>query len=270
MPVPWFFRALLAPLAALYAPLVQARLLLYRMGWKRACHLGRPTVSVGNLTAGGAGKTPVVDWLLGEAAALGLTAACLSRGYGRRTLAALSRVRAADGTPLDPVALGDEVALLAALHQATPLLVSADRVAAARLALLTDAPDLFVLDDGYQHLRAARDLNVLLADAQAGFGNGWQLPLGPLREPLREARRADVVLITKANLGDCATMAARLRALGVTAPVFRCDYRATELVRLDSWLGAAPALPASHSLPRPPRRLQHRPQRVRPRCPRGH
>ncbi len=245
MPVPWFFWPLLVPLAALYAPLVRLRLLLYRMGWKRTHRLGRPTVSVGNLTAGGAGKTPVVSWLLGATAALGLSAACLSRGYGRRTQATLSRVRAADGTPLDPVALGDEAALLAVLHPAVPLFVGADRVAAARLALLTDAPHLFVLDDGYQHLRAARDVNVLLVDAQAGFGNGRLLPLGPLREPMREVRRADVVLITKANLGDADAIAARLRARGVTVPVFRCDYRATELVRLDAWRAGTPALPVA-------------------------
>jgi len=239
MPVPWFVWLLLAPLGALYAKLVALRRLLYRIGWKRTHRLGRPTVSVGNLTAGGAGKTPVVSWLLGETATLGLAAACLTRGYGRRTRSALSRVRAADGTPLDPVTLGDEAALLAALHPSTPIFVGADRVAAARLALLTDAPRLFVLDDGYQHLRAARDLNVLLVDAQAGFGNGRLLPLGPLREPAREARRADVVLITKANLGDAGVIAARLRALGVSVPVFRSDYRARELVRLDAWRAGA-------------------------------
>ncbi len=245
---------LLLPLQALYAVLVGLRRLLFRLGLKRTHRLARPVIAVGNLTTGGTGKTPIVSWLLGEATALGVKAACLSRGYGRRTLATLSRVRGADGTPLDPIAIGDEIAMLAAAHPTVPFFVGADRVEAARLALLTDAPGLFVLDDAYQHLRVARDLNVLLVDAQAGFGNGRLLPLGPLREGVRAALRADVVLITKANLGDADAVAARLRALGVTAPVFRCEYRPTRLLRLDAQPGGgAPALPPGtpppHALP---------------------
>jgi tetraacyldisaccharide 4'-kinase len=217
----------------LYGALVRLRLLGYRRGWFKTQALGAPAIAVGNLTAGGTGKTPVVSWLLQEAAAAGIHAACLTRGYGRETQSTWSRVRAADGSPLDPLALGDEVAMLAMAHLKTPFFIGGDRVAAARLACVTDAPALFVLDDAYQHLRAGRDLNVLLVDAQSGFGNGRMLPLGPLREPLREVRRADVVLITKANLGSAAAVASELRHFGVSVPVFCCDYRATRIDRLD-------------------------------------
>jgi tetraacyldisaccharide 4'-kinase len=221
------------PLAALYGALVGLRLLAYRRGWRRSHRLGAATVAVGNLTAGGTGKTPLVSWLLREAQAAGLRPACLTRGYGRRTAAQLSRVCARDGTPVDAATLGDEAALLAASHPAVPVFVGADRVAAARLARITDAPDVFVLDDAYQHLRAARDLNVLLVDGQTGFGNGRLLPRGALREPLSGVARADVVLITHADAGGAEAVAAELRRLGVRAPVFRCAYRATGLARLD-------------------------------------
>ena len=221
------------PLAALYGVLVHTRLALYRRGWKRAIALGIPTVAVGNLTAGGTGKTPVVSWLLTEARAAGISSACLTRGYGRRTKTTLSRIRVTDGSLPDPLAVGDEVAMLAAMHPDVAFFVSPDRVASAHLARLTDAPHLLVMDDGYQHLRVRRDLNVLLVDAQARFGNGHVLPWGPLREPLSEVRRADVVLLTKSNLGDPDTAISELRALGVGTPIFRCDYLATKVVRLD-------------------------------------
>ena len=221
------------PLAALYGGLVRLRLAAYRLGWRRIHRLGAPTIAIGNLTAGGTGKTPVVSWLLREAQAAGHRPACLTRGYGRRTAADLSRACVQDGTPADAPSLGDEAAMLAASHPSIPFFVCADRVLAARLALLTDAPDLFVLDDGYQHLRAARDLNVLLVDGQTGFGNGRLLPRGPLREPLGGVARADVVLITKSEPGQGEAIEAQLRKLGVRAPVFRCAYRATGLARLD-------------------------------------
>ena len=228
------------PVAAAYSALVRLRLAAYRTGWRRTHRLGAATVAVGNLTAGGTGKTPVVSWLLREARAAGLRPACLTRGYGRRTAAHLSRVCVRDGTPAGAEALGDEAAMLAASHPAVPFFVCPDRVMAARLAAITDAPDLFVLDDAYQHLRAARDLNVLLVDGQTGFGNGRLLPLGPLREPLCGVERADVVLVTKAEAGQADAVLSQLRNLGVTAPVFRCAYRATGLARLD---GEARLLP---------------------------
>jgi len=221
------------PLAGLYGALVRLRLLAYRRGWRATLRLGAATVAIGNLTAGGTGKTPVVSWLLHEAQAAGLRPACLTRGHGRRTAARLSRVRVQDGTPVEARALGDEAAMLAERHPAVPFFVCPDRSLAARLAAVTDAPDMFVLDDAYQHLRAARDLNVLLVDGETGFGNGRLLPLGPLREPLSGAGRADVVLITKSASGEADGAVSALRRLGVEAPVFRCEYRPTALTRLD-------------------------------------
>ncbi|MFI5399478.1 MAG: tetraacyldisaccharide 4'-kinase [SAR324 cluster bacterium] len=228
-------------MAALYGALVRLRLMAYRRGWRSTHRLGAVAVAIGNLTAGGTGKTPVVSWLLHEAQAAGLRPACLTRGHGRRTAARLSRVRVQDGTPVEARALGDEAAMLAKQHPAVPFFICPDRSLAARLAAVTDAPDLFVLDDGYQHLRVARDLNVLLVDGQTGFGNGRLLPLGPLREPLSGAGRADVVLVTKSAAGHADAVLSTLRRLGVKAPVFHCDYRPTGLARLDGEATLPPA-----------------------------
>jgi tetraacyldisaccharide 4'-kinase len=142
-------------------------------------------------------------------------------------------VRAADGVPVDAAAIGDEPALLALRHPEVPFYVGAERADSGRLAKILDAPDLLVLDDGYQHLRLARDLNVLLVDAQRGFGNGRVLPVGPLREPLSALARADVIVITQANLGDADAVQQRLAQLGARQPVFRCTYEPARLRRLD-------------------------------------
>jgi tetraacyldisaccharide 4'-kinase len=230
---PWLAPVTL-PLGVLYRLLVGARTLAYRKGWLRTERAGVPVVSVGNLTVGGSGKTPFVDYLLREALRAGLHPACLSRGYGRRGRSHVARVRVADRVPADPVALGDEPSLLAQRNPEVPIYVGSDRAASGRLAQVLDAVDVLVLDDGYQHLRLARDLNILLVDAQRGFGNGRLLPRGPLREPLSALARADVIVISKANLGDADGIRRQLQDTWHAAqPIFRCDFRPGRLVRLD-------------------------------------
>jgi tetraacyldisaccharide 4'-kinase len=229
-------------LAPLYLALVALRLAAYRVGLLRARRAAGPVISVGNLTVGGSGKTPLAEYLLREAARAGLRPALLSRGYGRRGRSHVARVRLEEGTLADPVALGDEPAMLARRNPAVPVYVGRNRFLCARAAAILDAPDLYVLDDGYHHLRLARDLNVLLIDAERGLGNGRMLPWGPLREPLSAIARADVVLLAKANLGDPEALLRRLGGLGVKAPVFRCDFLPARLVRLD---GAATLPPAA-------------------------
>jgi tetraacyldisaccharide 4'-kinase len=232
---------LLAVLAVLYGGLSALRHAAYRLGWRRVERAGCPVLSVGNLTVGGSGKTPLVDWLLRAALAQGRRPAALSRGYRARSAAHVLRVRADEGGLPDPVAMGDEPALLARRNPAVPVYVARRRTLAARLAAAWDRPELLVLDDGFQHLALARDLDVVLVDAQQGLGNGRLLPLGPLREPLVAARRAHAVLITKANLGDAETLTRTLRAaLGPTPPVFRAEYRPHRLLRLDEQAELAP------------------------------
>ncbi len=236
-PPPWSW-PLWAPLAVVYRLLVWLRQLLYDMSLLRPFKADCPVISVGNLTVGGSGKTPLVEYLLRETQRAGREAVCLSRGYGGNTGAAISRIRADEGFPPDPMSLGDETAMLAGRNPGTPFYTARRRSEGARLAALWDSPDLILLDDGFQHLALHRDLNLLLIDAERGLGNGLTLPLGPLREPTRAALRADAILITKANLGDGEALRDRLRkTLGETIPLYLCEYLPARLSRLD---GGAP------------------------------
>lgn len=170
--------AALLPLAALFGALVALRRALYRLGWRRAQALDVPVVVVGNLIAGGAGKTPTVLAVVRLLQQRGYTPAIVSRGHGRDGAGVLE-VHA--DTPV--AHCGDEPLLLR-LRAGVPVFVGHDRVAAAR-ALRQAHPrvDVLVSDDGLQHLRLARDAQVIVFD-ERGAGNGWLLPAGPLREPL--------------------------------------------------------------------------------------
>ena len=184
---------LLLPLAGLFGLLAALRRWLYANGRLHAAHLPVPVVVVGNVVAGGAGKTPVVAALVEHLQAAGLRPGVISRGHGRRANDC-REVRAQD---LADVA-GDEP-LLIARRCAVPVFVAPRRVDAAR-ALLARYPDTQVLvsDDGLQHLAMARDIEICVFDDR-GIGNGWLLPAGPLREPW--PRHADLVLHPPGALG---------------------------------------------------------------------
>ena len=225
-------RIVLGPLETLYSALVRTRVHAYKCGWLQTYRPGIPVISVGNLTAGGSGKTPIADHLL--VTLHPNRAALLSRGYGRVSDSEPLRLRWDEGVPGTPELLGDEPCLLAQRHPDTPVIVGANRSRSARLAEVLDRPDCLVLDDGYQHLALHRDFNLLLVDAERGLGNRRLLPLGPLREPISHWERADAVLITKANLGNPEVLLHQLQGgLGVTKPVFRFDYLPERLERLD-------------------------------------
>jgi tetraacyldisaccharide 4'-kinase len=168
----------LLPLAWLYGVVAAVRRSLHAAGWMRAQALPVPVIVVGNLIAGGAGKTPTVMALAEALRLQGFHPGLVSRGYGRRSHAVLE-VR--PDTPVD--CCGDEP-LLMRTRTGLPVVVGRDRVAAAR-ALLRTHPEVDVVlsDDGLQHLRLARAAQVLVFD-ERGAGNGWLLPAGPLREPL--------------------------------------------------------------------------------------
>lgn len=180
--------ALLLPLAALYGAVVALRRRLYRTGILRAERVGVPVVVVGNPTVGGTGKTPLAIALADALAARGWHPGFVSRGHGRRA-ADVRVVRPQDTA--DEV--GDEPLLLAATGRTVA--VGADRAAAARLLLAHDpACDLIVADDGLQHYRLARDVEIAVVDATRGLGNGWMLPAGPLREPAARLDEVDAVV----------------------------------------------------------------------------
>jgi tetraacyldisaccharide 4'-kinase len=196
---------LLAPFAWLYYAVTGVRRAMYAAGWLTTQHVGLPVVVVGNLTVGGTGKTPLVAWLAERLQERQLSVGILSRGYGRSGEA--PRVVESDSNWRDE---GDEPLLL---RQRTGCVtvVSTDRIAGAKL-LRERGVDVILADDGLQHLRLARDCEIVVVDGARGFGNGRLLPAGPLREPASKA--ADVDLIVINGVPEHASLAAFVRQGG--------------------------------------------------------
>jgi tetraacyldisaccharide 4'-kinase len=160
-------------------------------------------ISVGNLTVGGTGKTPLVEWIAIQLAQSGKRVCILTRGYGRRN--ASTRVVVSDENMImaDAAQAGDEPLLLAEKLKGLAAVISdADRVSAARWAVGNLHSNVFLLDDGFQHLRVARNLNILTIDGTNPWGNGKLLPAGILREARDELARADCIVITRADDPD--------------------------------------------------------------------
>lgn len=179
-------------------PLARLRRGLYGAGVFRSRSLPRPVVSIGNLTAGGSGKTPHVQFFAGWLTGVGIRVAVLSRGYGRRSRGVVwASGEGRAPTPAEEA--GDEPALLAASLPGVPVVVGESRFEAGRECLRRREVDVFLLDDGFQHLSLRRDADLLLVDAERGLGNGRTLPFGPLREPPDHARFADALVVTRCD-----------------------------------------------------------------------
>lgn len=181
--------AALSPLGWLYRLLLACRRGAYAVGLRSAARVDAPVIVVGNLTVGGAGKTPLVAWLAQYLKARGRRPAILSRGYGG---APGRQVRWVDAAA-DPARVGDEPVLLAR-RTACPVLTSPRRADAARAALRRGDCDILLCDDGLQHAALARDVEIVVVDGRRRFGNGRCLPAGPLREPLSRLRSVDLVV----------------------------------------------------------------------------
>lgn len=192
-PLPW-----LAPLGWLYLRLAGLHHRLYDLRLRRVHRAPLPVYSIGNLTAGGTGKTPAARWLAGHLDARGRRCAVVSRGYlGKREEEPL--VVSVNGEIRASVTeAGDEAIELASDPAIHAVVVGRDRLAAIWAAARLGA-DSIVLDDGFQHRRLHRDMNLLLVDAVDPWGGGRGLPAGLLREPLRGVGRADLVLLTRAD-----------------------------------------------------------------------
>lgn len=192
----WVRRALL-PLAFFYSQFMRIRSVLYARGTLRARRLPAKVVSVGNLTVGGTGKTPLVLWLAQRFQAAGLKVAILSRGYGRSDRA--PRIFA-DGN-LSVAEAGDEPALLSRHLPGVIFGIAADRFTIGLRLAEWHRPDVFLLDDGFQHLRLARNLDIVVLDSTDPFGGGYVLPAGRLREPATALARAGLMVLTRLRNG---------------------------------------------------------------------
>ena len=210
----------LAPVGILYGTMMRARAALYRRGTLRTHRIDAPVISVGNLTTGGTGKTPLVELIARGLAQKGRRVCILTRGYGREN--SHKRVVVSDGTNIlaEVAQAGDEPMMLAEkLRREAAVICDADRVSAALWAEQNLASDVFVLDDGFQNLRIARDLNIVAIDATNPWGNKRVLPAGILREPISALGRADCMVITRADRAHDLDVAARIRTV-TDAPVF--------------------------------------------------
>jgi tetraacyldisaccharide 4'-kinase len=218
---------LLPPLSALYGAVTRTRLSLYRRGTFHTTRLDRPVISVGNMTVGGTGKTPLVEWISKAVAARGKKVCILTRGYGREN--PQRQVVVSDGETIlaTPAEAGDEPYLLATkLLGSAAVISNIDRISAARYAIENLASDCFVLDDGFQHLRVARDLNIVTIDATNPWGGGELLPYGRLREPLSGLGRADCVVMTRCDQAEnLDRLREEIRDLISGRPVFESAMR---------------------------------------------
>ncbi len=241
---------ILLPLSAVYGSITKARLAAYRRGWFAVSKLAAPVISIGNLTTGGTGKTPLVEWVcravaeeLGETegAAAGGRVCVLTRGYGREN--PNTQVVVSDGTQVlaGERAAGDEPLLLAQnLLGVTAVIANADRVAAGEWAIENLQTKVFVLDDGFQHLRLARELDIVTIDATNPWGGpnplggGSLLPFGRLREARAGLSRADCVVITRTDqIEDVASITAVIQKQLSASPIFSSRMVTTRVHRLD-------------------------------------
>ena len=188
---------LVSLLAIPYAVVMRFRALFYDAGIFPKRRLPRPVISVGNITVGGTGKTPMTAMLARMLMERGLRVAVLSRGYGGSAKGAIKILADGESVIGTPEEVGDEPYLLATTVPGLIVVIGADRHGAGMLAMEKFAPDIFILDDGFQHLRLHRDLNLLLLDSRRPFGNGHAFPAGLLREPLTELGRADLLVMTR-------------------------------------------------------------------------
>ena len=221
------FCSLATPLwgvSVLYGGLARLRRRLYYRGRLKSRRLPCPVISVGNLTLGGTGKTPLVVDLAERIRKLGYRPVILSRGY--KGLAEKIGAVVSDERRLlcDARQAGDEPYLMAVLLPTVPVVVGRDRYRTGMEAVRRFQPDMIILDDGFQHLQLERDLDVLLLDARRPFGNGHILPRGTLREPVASLLGADAVVLTRHRQACGSVRGDMIRRLR-PRPVFCSDHQ---------------------------------------------
>lgn len=229
----------------LYGKIANARNALYEKGLLKSFSLGAPAIGVGNITAGGTGKTPFVAFVAEFLAEKGEKVCILTRGYGREN--PNRRVLVSDGEKIltDVRTAGDEPFELANKLLGKAFVVAdADRVAAANWAREKFGITAFVLDDAFQHRRAKRDLDIVTIDATDPFGSGKNF----LREPLENLKRADAIVITRANLVEnLSDLKSQILRFNSECPIFTAENKIVNLIELKEFHAKAQS-PQSETL----------------------
>lgn len=243
---PFSIRVLLAILSAfsmLFTAVVAVRYFLYKTGILKRFPLGIQIISIGNVTAGGTGKTPVTEIFARTLAKEGRKVAILSRGYRRKEAPLLQRMFTqviepplvvSDGKHilLDAATGGDEPYMLASNLPGVAVVVDRNRVKAGRYAIKRLGCDTLILDDGFQYQRLKHSVEVVLVDSTNPFGNGNMLPRGILREPARHLKRANIIFLTKCR-GDVSAVRDEIRKYNKTAEIVECNH--TPRLLRDVW-----------------------------------
>jgi tetraacyldisaccharide 4'-kinase len=231
-------RRLLFPLAEIYRAGLALRMMAYRVGLFKIRRLNRPVISVGNLTVGGTGKTPLVMFIAERLLDRGWTPSILTRGY-RRTVGGMVTLAPQAGRRADPRAVGDEAALLAAALPKVPIVISGNRHRAGRMAEERHTTDVHLLDDGFQHWALARAVDIVTIDVTQDFSSGLLLPAGRFREPRSALRRADIVVLTRTDLADPTGHREMVAGLNPHAEIYE------SVIELRGWLDARDGSPAA-------------------------
>ena len=238
-----FLLAFLKAVSFIFAVVVHIRYALYRFGVIRRYPLGVQVISIGNVTAGGTGKTPVTEIFARTLAAENRKVAILSRGYRRKEAPWWQRIFSqviepplvvSDGKHvlLDAATGGDEPYMLASNLPGVAVIVDRNRVKAGRYAIKRLGCNTLILDDGFQYQKLKHSIEVVLVDSTNPFGNGNMLPRGILREPARNLSRADIIFLTKCR-GDVSLVKEEIRRYNTKAEIVECNH--TPRVLKDVW-----------------------------------
>lgn len=211
-------------LSLLYGIGVRLRFLLYCIGVFKTHRLDCKVISIGNITTGGSGKTPMAIYLAERLLERGKKVIILSRGY-KGKIKDVGVVSDGENILLGPEDAGDEPYLMAVKLKTVPVIVGRDRYRTGMYAIERFKPDIIILDDGFQHIRLARDMDIALIDSRRGFGNGYLFPMGILREPLSGLNRASFFMI-KGNEWQSANLTKQNK------PIISFNYKPQAVINL--------------------------------------
>jgi len=233
--IPDLIRLTLLPLSWLYLLIVKTRNFFYERGIFNSKRLPCSVISIGNIVAGGTGKTPAAIAIAEKLKGYGMRVAVISRGYRGKVRKKCAFVSDGEKMLLSPEEAGDEAYLLARSLPKIPVVIGKDRFLAGFEAVKRWQVDVIILDDGFQHRELARDLDIVTVDASKSYGTNMLLPSGTLREPKSSLKRADLILLTRVDqTGDVERVRDQLKKYAPTTPIAESIHAPRSLRRIGS------------------------------------